>query len=156
VVAATGRVSEADYFAVLGADEVIGREQVGVPGKLLGKERWAGAVDTVGGRMLADVCMTLRHGGVVAACGMAGGMMVPASVAPFILRGVSLIGIESVYLPRAMRERVWRRLVDVLDFSVLDMMTREVPLAQAISAAEDLLAGRIRGRVVVTLHPTEQ
>jgi acrylyl-CoA reductase (NADPH) len=151
VAAATGRVSEADYLHALGADEIIDRKAFSAPDKPLGKERWAGAIDSAGGQTLANVCATMRYGGVVAACGMADSLQFPASVAPFILRSVTLAGIESVYQPNATRELAWSRLAQTLDISKLDLMTNEAPLENAIGAAQDLLAGRVRGRMVIAL-----
>ena len=151
VVAATGRMTEADYLHSLGADEIIDRREFSPPGKPLGKERWAGAIDSAGGQTLANVCATMRYGGVVAACGMADSLQFPASVAPFILRSVTLAGIESVYLANATRELAWSRLVQTLDIAKLDLMTNEVLLHDAIGAAQEMLAGRVRGRMVVSL-----
>lgn len=151
VVASTGRVSEADYLHSLGADEIIDRREFSAPGKPLGKERWAGAIDTAGGQTLANVCATMRYGGVVAACGMADSLQFPASTAPFILRSVTLAGVESVYLANAKRELAWSRLVQTLDIAKLDLMTNEVRLHDAIGAAQEMLAGRVRGRMVVSL-----
>ncbi len=152
VVASTGRVGETDYLKALGAAEVIDRATLSAPGKPLAKERWAGAVDTVGSHTLANVCAGMRYRGAVAACGLAGGMDFPSSVAPFILRGVTLCGIDSVMAPRALREAAWARLARDLEPSRLDAMTREITLAAAIPAADELLAGKIRGRLVVNVN----
>jgi acrylyl-CoA reductase (NADPH) len=152
VVASTGRVSEADYLKKLGAAEVIDRATLSAPGKPLAKERWAGAVDTVGSHTLANVCAAMRYRGVVTACGLAAGMDFPSSVAPFILRGVTLAGVESVMAPRALREEAWARLARDLDAAKLDAMTREISLSDAIPAAADLLAGSVRGRLVVNVN----
>jgi acrylyl-CoA reductase (NADPH) len=152
VVASTGRVSEADYLKKLGAAEVIDRATLSAPGKPLAKERWAGAVDTVGSHTLANVCAAMRYRGVVTACGLAAGMDFPSSVAPFILRGVTLAGVESVMAPRALREEAWSRLARDLDAAKLDVMTREIKLAEAIPAAAELLAGTVRGRLVVSVN----
>ena len=130
VVAMTGRLSESDFLRQLGAAEVIDRAQFANAGKPLLKERWTGAVDVVGGHTLANVCASLRYGGVVAACGLAGGMDFPASVAPFILRGITLRGVDSVMRPRVDRLEAWSRLSQDLDVRKLDLITEEVPLSQ--------------------------
>ena len=152
VVASTGRTSEADYLKSLGATEIVDRATLAAPGKPLAKERWAGAIDTVGSHTLANACAGMRYRGAVAACGLAGGMDFPSSVAPFILRGVTLAGIDSVMAPRALRVAAWSRLARDLDPAKLDAMTREIPLAGAISAAADVLAGKVRGRLVVDVN----
>ncbi|WP_271407577.1 acrylyl-CoA reductase (NADPH) [Pseudomonas sp. Q1-7] len=151
VVAATGRTSEADYLKGLGAAEIIDRSELSEPGRPLGKERWVAAIDSVGSHTLANVCAGLRADGAVAACGLAQGMDLPASVAPFILRGVSLLGINSVTRPRAERIEAWDRLARDLDITQLDAITREIGLGEAIAVAGDLLAGKVRGRVVVNV-----
>ena len=151
VAAVTGRASEADYLRSLGATTVLDRAEFSQPGKPLAKERWAGAVDTVGSHTLANVCAQTKYGGVVTACGLAGGMDFPATVAPFILRGVTLAGIDSVMRPKADRLEAWRRLGQDLDPQRLALITREVPLEGAIEAAQRLLDGQVRGRVVVRL-----
>ncbi|BAN48818.1 MDR family oxidoreductase [Metapseudomonas resinovorans] len=151
VVAATGRPEEADYLKGLGAAEIIARQELSEPGRPLGKERWVAAIDSVGSHTLANVCAGLKADGAVAACGLAQGMDLPASVAPFILRGVSLLGINSVTRPRAERIEAWDRLVRDLDIAQLDAITREIGLGDAIATAHDLLAGKVRGRVVVNL-----
>jgi acrylyl-CoA reductase (NADPH) len=153
VVAVSGRMEEADYLKGLGASEVLGRAEFLSPGKPLGKERWAGAVDAVGSHVLANVCSTTKYGGVVAACGLAGGMDFPATVAPFILRGVTLAGIDSVMCPRPARLEAWARLARDLDISRLDAIShRVIGLSEAISVAPSLLAGQVRGRVVVDVQ----
>jgi acrylyl-CoA reductase (NADPH) len=152
VVASTGRPAEADYLRSLGAAEVVDRAQLSAPGKPLGKERWAGAVDTVGSHTLANVCATTRYRGAVAACGLAQGMDFPATVVPFILRGVTLYGIDSVMAPRKVRQEAWSRLARDLDPARLDAITREIPLADAIPAASEILAGKVRGRLVVDVN----
>jgi len=152
VVASTGRAGEADYLKSLGAAEVIDRATLSAPGKPLAKERWAGAVDTVGSNTLANVCAGMCYRGAVAACSLAGGMDFPSSVAPFILRGVTLAGIDSVMAPRALRVEAWARLARDLEAARLDAMTREISLADAIPAAAEILAGRIRGRLVVNVY----
>ncbi|MHC5348633.1 acrylyl-CoA reductase (NADPH) [Metapseudomonas furukawaii] len=151
VVAATGRPQEADYLKGLGAAEIIDRHELSEPGRPLGKERWVAAIDSVGSHTLANVCAGLRADGAVAACGLAQGMDLPASVAPFILRGVSLLGINSVTRPRAERIQAWDRLARDLDIAQLETITREIGLGDAIATAHDLLAGQVRGRVVVNL-----
>lgn len=151
VVASTGRMNEADYLTGLGAAAVIDRAELSAPGKPLGKERWAGVVDTVGSHTLANACAGTRYGGAVAACGLAGGMDFPSSVAPFILRGVTLYGIDSVMAPLPLRQQAWARLAEDLDLAKLEAMTQEITLADAISVAEKLLAGQVRGRVVVKI-----
>ena len=152
VVASTGRSAETDYLKSLGAAEIIDRAALAAPGKPLVKERWAGAVDTVGSHTLANICAGMRYRGTVAACGLAGGMDFPSSVAPFILRGVTLAGIDSVMAPRALRVEAWNRLARDLDPARLDAMTREIALAEAIPAAAEILAGKIRGRLVVNVN----
>jgi acrylyl-CoA reductase (NADPH) len=152
VVASTGRPQEAEHLKALGAAEVIARDELSAPGKPLGKERWAGVVDAVGSHTLANACATTRYGGAVAACGLAQGMDLPASVAPFILRGVTLYGIDSVMAPPALRRQAWERLARDLDLGKLAAITRQIGLADAPQAAHDILAGRIRGRVVVDVN----
>ena len=152
VVAVSGRMEEADYLKGLGAAEVMGRTEFANPGKPLGKERWAGAVEVVGSHVLANVCATTKYGGVVAACGLAGGMDFPATVAPFILRGVTLAGIDSVMCPRPARVEAWARLARDLDIAKLDAISRGIGLSEAIAAAPSLLAGQVRGRVVVDVQ----
>ncbi len=152
VVAVTGRPEEADYLKGLGAQAVLPRADFAAPGKPLGRERWAGAVDTVGSHTLANVCATTRYRGVVTACGLAGGMDLPATVAPFILRGVTLVGVDSVMAPRAERIEAWSRLAKDLDPGLLETIGREVGLAEAIPLAAELIAGRVKGRVVVDVN----
>jgi acrylyl-CoA reductase (NADPH) len=149
VVAVSGKTSEADDLKTLGAASVIDRKEFASAGKPLQKERWAGAVDAVGSHTLANVLAQTRYGGVVAACGLAQGMDLPGSVAPFILRNVTLAGVESVMVPLALRQQAWSRLAAELDPALLEMMTTEVPLAGAIDAAHKLMAGEVRGRIVV-------
>jgi len=149
VVAATGKASESGYLESLGAAAVIDRQELAAPGKPLQKERWAAVVDAVGSHTLANACAQTRYGGVVAACGLAQGMDFPATVAPFILRGIALLGVDSVMAPLAVREQAWARLARDLDPAKLDAITSEVPLAQAIDAAQRLMAGQVRGRIVV-------
>jgi acrylyl-CoA reductase (NADPH) len=149
VVAATGKASEADYLKGLGAASIIDRAELAAPGKPLQKERWSGVVDAVGSHTLANACAQTRYRGAVAACGLAQGPDLPATVMPFILRAVALLGVESVMAPLALRERAWSRLAQDLDPSKLDAITSEVPLSGAIEQAERLLDGKVRGRIVV-------
>ena len=152
VVASTGRMAEADYLRGLGAAEVIDRTSLSAGGKPLQKERWIGVVDSVGSHTLANACASTRYGGAVAACGLAQGMDLPASVAPFILRGVTLYGIDSVMAPLARREAAWARLAKDLDRSKLAALTTETDLAGALEAAPRILAGQVRGRLVVNVN----
>ena len=151
VHASTGRLQEAAHLKQLGAAEVIDRATLGAPGKPLQKERWAGAVDSVGSHTLANVCASLKYGGTVAACGLAQGLDLPASVAPFILRGVTLAGIDSVQAPMARRLEAWQRLARELPAEVIDANTETLGLGDVIALAPRLLAGQVRGRVVVDL-----
>ncbi|MDI5892576.1 MDR family oxidoreductase [Halomonas rhizosphaerae] len=151
VVASTGRPEETDYLEGLGAREVIDRKTLSEPGRPLAKERWAGAIDSVGSHTLANVLAATRYGGTVAACGLAQGMDLPSSVAPFILRGVTLAGIDSVMRPYEDRVEAWRRLGELLAPEQLDAITRTIGLEEAIDTAGELLAGRVRGRVVVDM-----
>jgi acrylyl-CoA reductase (NADPH) len=152
VIASTGRASEAAYLKTLGADEVIDRATLSAPtGRPLGKEQWAAAVDSVGSTTLANVLAQTRYGGAVAACGLAAGMDLPASVAPFILRGVTLLGIDSVHCPSARRLEAWRRLALDLDRDKLATMTRTIPLTEVFEAGARILKGETRGRLVVTI-----
>jgi acrylyl-CoA reductase (NADPH) len=152
VVASTGRVDQAEYLKKLGASDVIDRNLLSEPGRPLAKERWAGAIDSAGSHTLANVCASMQYGGTVAACGLAQGMDLPASVAPFILRGVTLAGIDSVMRPIADRIEAWERLADILDPAVFDDISTEIGLSEVISTAEALLAGTVRGRVVVDIN----
>lgn len=152
VVAVTGRPQDTEYLKYLGATEVLERSLFSSPGKPLGKERWAGAVDVVGSHVLANVCATTKYRGVVAACGLAAGMDFPATVAPFILRGVTLAGIDSVMCPRADRLLAWQRLAADLDIEKLEKISQEVGLGDAIPLAHSLLNGEVRGRVVVDVN----
>jgi len=150
VVASTGRPEAADHLRALGAAEIIDRATLSEKGKPLQKERWAGAVDSVGGHTLANVCASTRYGGVVAACGLAQSMDFPSTVAPFILRGITLAGIDSVNAPLGRRTAAWDRLAAELDGRIIGAIAdREAPLADAIELAGELLAGRIRGRVII-------
>jgi acrylyl-CoA reductase (NADPH) len=149
VIASTGRPEEADYLKDLGADEIIERVELSGPAKPLGKERWAGGVDSVGGATLANVISMTIAGGAVAACGLAGGMDLPTSVAPFILRGVSLLGINSVTAPKPIRLEAWSRLARDLDRDKLRRLTVEARFEEIPRLAEEIMAGRVRGRVVI-------
>jgi acrylyl-CoA reductase (NADPH) len=152
VTAATGKAAEADYLRGLGAAAVIDRAELTAPGKPLQKERWAGVVDTLGSTALANACAQTRYGGTVAACGLAAGMDLPSSVAPFILRGVTLAGVDSVMAPLHRRERAWARLAQDLDPALLARMTDEIALGEAVfERAEAIMAGRFRGRTVVAI-----
>ena len=151
VSAVTGRTGEADYLKGLGATEIIERKELAGPPKPLAKERWAGAIDAVGSTTLANLLSMTQYGGAVAACGLAGGMDLPASVAPFILRGVCLYGIDSVMCPLPHRQEAWKRLETDLDRQKLATMTREIGLAGVPEAAASLLAGQVRGRIVVKI-----
>ena len=152
VVASTGRTSEHDYLKRLGASEIIDRASLSGPGKPLAKERWAAVIDSVGSHTLANACASTKANGTVAACGLAQGMDFPASVAPFILRGVTLAGINSVTQPKAKRIEAWNRLAEDLDFDLLSLISHEIGLSEAIDAAPRLLAGQLRGRVVVDVN----
>ena len=152
VVASTGRLQETDYLKALGAAEVIDRAELSGPAKPLAKERWAAGIDTVGSTTLANLLSTTRYGGAIAACGLAGGMDLPASVAPFILRGVSLLGINSVMCPLALRRTAWERLASDLDRGKLATMTSEIGLADVITTAPRILEGKVRGRMVVKVR----
>jgi len=152
VVAVSGRPAETDYLKQLGAVEVLDRATFATPGKPLGRERWAGAVDVVGSHTLANVCATTRYRGVVTACGLAGGMDFPATVAPFILRGVTLVGIDSVMCPRPERLEAWRRLASDLDVAKLATISQEVGLSDVLPLASKLLNGEVRGRVIVDVN----
>ena len=149
VIASTGRPAEAEYLRSLGAAEIVDRAELSSPGKPLGKERWAAAIDTVGSHTLANALAQTRGRGAVAACGLAQGMDLPTTVAPFILRGVALLGVDSVYAPQPLREQVWARVARDLDPARLAWMTRSIPLSEVIAAAPAILAGQVRGRTVV-------
>lgn len=153
VVAATGKAAEAAYLQQLGASSVVDRASLSAPGKPLQKERWAGVVDAVGSHTLSNACAQTSYGGVVAACGLAQGADFPASVMPFILRGVTLAGIDSVMAPLARRQLAWQRLAQDLDPAKLELMIEEVPLGRAAEKAEDLMLGQVRGRIVVKIQP---
>ena len=153
VAASSGKASEADYLKQLGASTIIDRGELSAPGKPMQKERWAGVVDSVGSHTLANACAQTRYGGSVAACGLAQGMDFPASVAPFILRGVSLLGVDSVMAPKAPRLAAWARLAKDLDMGLLDVIGgQEIGLSGAVAAAADLMDGKVRGRIVVNVN----
>ena len=151
VIASTGRPQEATYLKGLGAAEVIERSELTGAVRPLGKERWAGGIDAIGSTTLANVLSMTRYGGAVAACGLAGGMDLPTTVAPFILRAVSLIGIDSVICPIALREQAWHRLATDLDRAKIAAMTAEIGLADVIEAGKRIVAGAVRGRIVVKI-----
>jgi acrylyl-CoA reductase (NADPH) len=151
VVAATGKAAEAGYLQQLGAAAVMDRAELAAPGKPLQKERWAAVVDALGSHTLVNALAQTRYGGTVAACGLAAGMDLPGTVAPFILRGVTLAGVDSVMAPRALREQAWARLAAELDPALLETMTSEVTLDEAVAAAGRLMAGAVRGRIVVRI-----
>jgi len=151
VVASTGRMEQAEYLIKLGASEVIDRTLLTEPGRPLAKERWAAAIDAAGSYTLANVCASLKYGGVVAACGLAQGMDLTTTVMPFILRGITLAGIDSVMRPTADRVEAWDRLANILDASVFDDIAKEITLEEVIDTAEQLIKGKVRGRVVVNI-----
>jgi acrylyl-CoA reductase (NADPH) len=151
VIASTGRASEADYLKSLGAAEVIDRNELSAPAKPLAKERWAGGVDSVGSTTLANLLSMTKYGGAIAACGLAAGMDLPSSVAPFILRGVCLLGIDSVMCPIEPRKAAWQRLASDLDRTKLSEITTEIPLDQVPEWGAKILAGQVRGRIVVKI-----
>src|SRR5580698_5338510 len=152
ITASTGRPAEADYLKGLGAGDIIDRKELSGPARPLNKERWAGGIDAVGSTTLANVLSMTRYGGAVAACGLAGGMDLPTSVAPFILRGVSLIGIDSVMCPMELRQQAWRRLETELDRGKIAAMTSEVDLANVIETGTRIIDGQVRGRIVVKVR----
>jgi acrylyl-CoA reductase (NADPH) len=155
VIASTGRRAESDYLTRLGATEVIDRAELSEPGRPLGKERWAGVIDSVGSHTLANACASTMLRGSVAACGLAQGMDLPATVAPFILRGVNLLGIETSFLPGAERVATWQRLATMAKASWFDDIARDIVLADAIAQSAELLSGRVRGRLVVQVQESE-
>ena len=152
VVASTGKSSEAEYLKSLGAGQVMDRNELAQPGKPLQKERWAAVVDSVGSHTLANACAQTRYRGLVAACGLAQGMDFPASVAPFILRGISLFGIDSVMAPRELREPAWGRLARDLDTAALDRISKVIGLGEVPAAAQEIVSGKVRGRIVVDVN----
>jgi acrylyl-CoA reductase (NADPH) len=151
VIASTGRMSEASYLKDLGAAEVVDRNELSGPAKPLAKERWAGGVDSVGSTTLANLLSMTKYGGAVAACGLAAGMDLPSSVAPFILRGVCLLGIDSVMCPIEQRKLAWNRLASDLDRAKLTEITHEIGMEQVVDAGAKILAGQVRGRIVVKI-----
>lgn len=151
VYASTGRMDESDRLTKLGAAHVINRAELSEKGKPLQKERWAGAVDCVGSHTLANICAQIRYGGIVTACGLAQGMDFPATVAPFILRGVTLAGIDSVYAPQALREEAWRCLAQETDAALLSEIAHTIGLEESIEFAHKLMSGQVKGRIVVDL-----
>ena len=152
VVASTGKLDESDYLKDLGASEVMDRAELSEKGKPMQRERWAGVIDAVGSYTLANACAQTRYRGAVAACGLAQGMDFPASVAPFILRGVTLYGIDSVMAPLEPRERAWSRLASDIDAQTLEAVASDIGLAEAASVAGDVLAGKVKGRLVVDVN----
>ena len=152
VTASTGRPAEADYLKGLGAAEIIERKELAGPPRPLARERWAGGIDAVGSTTLANVLSMTRYGGTVAACGLAGGMDLPATVAPFILRGVSLVGIDSVMCPLPLRQQAWQRLETDLDRGKIAAMTSEIGLDGVIEAGRRIVEGQVRGRIVVKIR----
>lgn len=152
VAGSTGKASEADYLKQLGADTIIDRAELSEKGRPLAKERWAGVVDSVGSHTLVNACAATKYGGAVAACGLAQGADFPATVMPFILRGVRLLGVDSVMAPKAPRLAAWERLARDLDPALLSVIGAEVGLGDAIGAASDLLAGKVRGRIIVDVN----
>ncbi|MCC2688809.1 MAG: NADPH:quinone dehydrogenase [Rhizobiaceae bacterium] len=151
VLASTGRAAESDYLRALGASEIISRDELSAPARPLGKERWAGGIDVVGSHTLANLLSMTSYGGAIAACGLAGGMDLPGSVAPFILRGVSLLGVDSVMAPKDIRLQAWRRLASHLDPAKLAALTTTIGFGEIVEAARDIVDGKVRGRVVVTM-----
>jgi acrylyl-CoA reductase (NADPH) len=151
VVASTGRVDESAYLKKLGASEIIDRNTLSEPGRPLAKERWAGVVDSVGSHTLVNACAATKSEGVVTACGLAQGMDLPGTVAPFILRGVTLVGINSVYRSLEDRVEAWKRLGEILDAEIFEDISKEIGLTDVISTSEDLIAGKVQGRVIVNL-----
>jgi len=152
VTASTGKTTEADYLKALGANTVIDRSEFAAQGKPLQKERWAAVVDSVGSHTLANVCAQTRYRGLVAACGLAQGMDFPTTVAPFILRGVALLGIDSVMAPREVRQPAWDRLARDLDTASLDRISAVIGLSEVPEVAQNILGGKIRGRVIVDVN----
>jgi len=152
VIASTGRPDEAGYLKDLGAADIIDRAELSEKGRPLGKERWGGVVDAVGSHTLANACATTKYGGTVAACGLAQGFDLPATVMPFILRGVTLAGVDSVYCPKPRRLAAWNRLASDLDIAHIESMMSEIALGDAIATAADQMAGKTRGRVVVDVN----
>ncbi len=151
VIASTGRAAESDYLRSLGAAEIVDRNELSGPAKALAKERWAGGIDSVGSATLANLLSMTKYGGAIAACGLAGGMDLPSSVAPFILRGVCLLGIDSVMCPIGPRKAAWERLARGIDHNKLAEMTTEIGLSEVLGVAPKILEGQLRGRTVVKI-----
>jgi acrylyl-CoA reductase (NADPH) len=151
VIASTGRTSEADYLKSLGASEIVDRAELSGPAKPLAKERWAAGIDSVGSTTLANIISMTKYNGAIAACGLAQGMDLPSSVAPFILRGVALLGVDSVMCKMEWRQQAWKRLATDLDHKKLAAMTTEIGLGKVIETAPSILAGKVRGRIVVRI-----
>ncbi|MEN8659433.1 MAG: MDR family oxidoreductase [Marivita sp.] len=152
VVASTGRPSEVDYLKSLGATGIIDRAELSDEGRPLGKERWAGGIDALGSHTLANICASVKYGGTVAACGLAQGFDLPATVMPFILRGVTLVGVDSVYRPKKDRIEAWNRLATDFDLHHIEAMVTEYPLTDAIQIAADQMQGKTRGRVIINVN----
>jgi len=152
VAASTGRIEETGFLKNLGATQIIDRATLATPGEMVGEEKWAGAIDTVGSATLANVCATTKYRGAVAACGLAQGLDFPTSVLPFILRNVTLYGIDSVMAPYAVRSEAWERLARDLEVDKIEAVTQVLGLDQAIPTAHDILAGKVRGRVVIDVN----
>lgn len=152
VAASTGKLSESEYLKSLGASQVLDRNELANAGKPLQKERWAAVIDSVGSHTLANACAQTRYRGLVAACGLAQGMDFPASVAPFILRGISLLGVDSVMAPRELREPAWNRLARDLDPAALERMSKVIGLGEVPGAAQEIISGKVRGRIVVDVN----
>lgn len=152
VVASTGKAGETDYLKSLGASQVVDRNELSQPGKPLQKEKWAAVVDSVGSHTLVNACAQTRYRGLVAACGLAQGMDFPASVAPFILRGVALLGVDSVMAPRELREPAWNRLARDLDPAALERISKVIGLGEVVGAAQEIVSGKVRGRIVVDVN----
>jgi acrylyl-CoA reductase (NADPH) len=151
VIASTGRPEEAEYLKSLGAAEILDRSELTGSARPIAKERWAAGVDTVGSTTLANVLSMTKYGGAIAACGLAGGMDLPTTVAPFILRNVSLLGVDSVMAPRGLRLEAWNRIARELDHDKLAAMTSTIPLDRVLEAGREIVSGRIKGRVVVEI-----
>ncbi len=152
IVASTGRIDQADYLKSLGVNDIIDRKTLSEPSRPLARERWAGAIDSVGSHTLANICASTKYGGTVAACGLAQGMDLPSTVMPFILRGVTLAGIDSVMRPLSDRIEAWQRLADLLSEDTLSDITHTISLSETINTAEQLIAGKVRGRVIVDVN----
>ncbi len=152
IVASTGRVDQGGYLKSLGVSDIIDRETLSQPGRPLARERWAGAIDSVGSHTLANICASTKYGGTVAACGLAQGMDLPSTVMPFILRGVTLAGIDSVMRPLSDRTDAWQRLADLLSEDTLSDITTTINLSETVNTAQELISGKVRGRVIVDVN----